>query len=166
LLTNSREKLIKIGAGPSEKKLMMGGIGMPDEDEKYRHNLSQVLREEFEALRPECCADSWEVGDEKQKRQEAYKIAHNLQFSALALSGGSIRSACVALGVIQALAEAKLLHHFDYLSTVSGGGYIGSWLSAWLYWNKKAGGNAQTVLSAQGRRHLGRNSYGNFRRGR
>jgi hypothetical protein len=66
----------------------------------------------------------------------------------LALSGGGIRSACVALDVIQAPAEAKLLRHFNYLSTVSGGGYIGPWLSAWLYWNKRAGGTAQTVLSA------------------
>jgi hypothetical protein len=34
------------------------------------------------------------------------------------------------LGLIQALAELKLLRGFDYLSTVSGGGYIGAWLSA------------------------------------
>ncbi len=34
-----------------------------------------------------------------------------------------------ALGVIQALARAGLLRQFDYLSTVSGGGFIGSWLS-------------------------------------
>jgi len=26
----------------------------------------------------------------------------------------------------------KLLSKFDYLSTVSGGGYIGSWLMAWI----------------------------------
>jgi len=63
---------------------------MPDEDEKYRRSLSQVLREEFEALRPECCADSWGAGDEEQKRQEAYKIAHDLQLSALTLSVGGI----------------------------------------------------------------------------
>lgn len=48
---------------------------------------------------------------------------------ALAFSGGGIRSATFNLGVIQALAELKLLRRFDYLSTVSGGGYIGSWLS-------------------------------------
>ncbi|MFL6621766.1 MAG: patatin-like phospholipase family protein [Sulfurifustis sp.] len=58
----------------------------------------------------------------------------------LALSGGGIRSATFALGVLQALAKAPspdaasgskrsqkaLLERFDYLSTVSGGGYIGS----------------------------------------
>ena len=46
----------------------------------------------------------------------------------LALSGGGIRSATFNLGVLQGLAEQKLLPHIDYLSTVSGGGYIGSWL--------------------------------------
>ena len=127
---------------------------MPAEDENC-YKLSRVLCEEFEALRPGCFTnvDTHQAREEKKKRQEAYKVARNLGLSALALSGGGIRSACVALGVIQALAEAKLLRHFDYLSTVSGGGYIGSWLSAWLYWNKKAGGNAQTVLSALTTRH-------------
>jgi hypothetical protein len=51
----------------------------------------------------------------------------------LALSGGGIRSATFNLGVLQALAELKLLKRFDYLSTVSGGGYIGSWLSALVH---------------------------------
>ena len=48
----------------------------------------------------------------------------------LAFSGGGIRSATLNLGILQALAGKKLLHKFDYLSTVSGGGYIGSWLAA------------------------------------
>ena len=48
----------------------------------------------------------------------------------LAFSGGGIRSATFNLGILQALAENQLLHKFDYLSTVSGGGYIGSWLAA------------------------------------
>jgi Patatin-like phospholipase len=58
--------------------------------------------------------------------------ALDLHIAGLAISGGGIRSATFALGVIQALAHLKLLRRFDYLSTVSGGGYIGSWLSAWI----------------------------------
>ncbi|MGO9865341.1 MAG: patatin-like phospholipase family protein [Terriglobales bacterium] len=50
----------------------------------------------------------------------------------LALSGGGIRSATFNLGVLQALAKLGGLPRIDYLSTVSGGGYIGSWLAAWL----------------------------------
>ena len=51
----------------------------------------------------------------------------------LALSGGGIRSATFNLGVLQALAGGGVLPRIDYLSTVSGGGYIGAWLTAWLY---------------------------------
>lgn len=51
----------------------------------------------------------------------------------LALSGGGIRSATFSLGVLQALAKHEKLASFDYMSTVSGGGYIGSWLSAWIF---------------------------------
>jgi hypothetical protein len=44
----------------------------------------------------------------------------------LALSGGGVRSATFCLGLLRALARNKVLHRFDYLSTVSGGGYTGS----------------------------------------
>jgi hypothetical protein len=46
----------------------------------------------------------------------------------LAFSGGGIRSATFNLGVLQRLQELDFLREVDYLSTVSGGGYIGSWL--------------------------------------
>ena len=44
----------------------------------------------------------------------------------LAFSGGGVRSAAVCLGALQALDQARVLPKVDYLSTVSGGGYIGS----------------------------------------
>jgi hypothetical protein len=50
----------------------------------------------------------------------------------LALSGGGIRSATFNLGVLQAFHRGGVLDDFDYLSTVSGGGYLGGWWSAWL----------------------------------
>ncbi|MCP3471561.1 patatin-like phospholipase family protein [Bradyrhizobium sp. CCGUVB1N3] len=68
---------------------------------------------------------------------------------ALCLSGGGIRSAAFALGILQRLAALNVtskregekagsaLTQFEYLSTVSGGGYIGSWLSAWLCQERK-----------------------------
>ncbi len=55
----------------------------------------------------------------------------DLSLTGLALSGGGIRSASFCLGVMQALAYNRWLDRFDYLSTVSGGGYIGSSVS-WL----------------------------------
>jgi Patatin-like phospholipase len=54
------------------------------------------------------------------------------RLTGLSLSGGGIRSATFNLGVLQALAKANKLVTFDYLSTVSGGGYVGGWWSAWL----------------------------------
>jgi hypothetical protein len=46
----------------------------------------------------------------------------------LCLSGGGVRSATFCLGFLQALAKRGLLRQIDWLSTVSGGGYIGSFL--------------------------------------
>jgi choline dehydrogenase-like flavoprotein len=48
--------------------------------------------------------------------------------TALALSGGGIRSATLNLGILQSLAQARILRRIDFLSTVSGGGYIGSFV--------------------------------------
>ena len=59
--------------------------------------------------------------------------ARSASLTGLALSGGGIRSATFNLGILQALARHGLLTRFDYLSTVSGGGYIGAWLSAWVH---------------------------------
>ncbi|MFN5906949.1 MAG: patatin-like phospholipase family protein, partial [Planctomyces sp.] len=50
----------------------------------------------------------------------------------LAISGGGIRSATFALGVVQVLARNGILGQVDLLSTVSGGGYTGSLLSSYL----------------------------------
>ncbi|PCJ19714.1 MAG: hypothetical protein COB04_05240 [Gammaproteobacteria bacterium] len=50
----------------------------------------------------------------------------------LAFSGGGIRSACFNLGVSKRLAKDGIFKHVDVLSTVSGGGYIGSAIS-WFY---------------------------------
>ena len=47
----------------------------------------------------------------------------------MALSGGGIRSAAVNLGSVQVLDSVGLFKEIDYLSTVSGGGYLGTSLS-------------------------------------
>jgi len=90
---------------------------------------------------------------EAERRAKLYRALNKLNRAALCCSGGGIRSSTFCLGVIQALAgcdtsktgspavaeksEAKpedsLLGCIDYLSTVSGGGYVGSWLSSWRY---------------------------------
>ena len=74
---------------------------------------------------------------DKPDRPESFRWhaalrALNMNLCGLAFSGGGIRSATFNLGVLQALAENGLLRRFDYLSSVSGGGYIGSWLAGWI----------------------------------
>jgi hypothetical protein len=62
----------------------------------------------------------------------AHKPSANLGLVGLALSGGGIRSATFGLGFIQGIARRGILRNVDYLSTVSGGGYIGACLSSLL----------------------------------
>ncbi|MGH9480734.1 MAG: patatin-like phospholipase family protein [Terriglobales bacterium] len=92
----------------------------------------QALAAEYAALRP------GEAGEEPALAV-LHRAAHRFRqpLRALCFSGGGIRSATFNLGVLQGLAEAGALDQFDYLSTVSGGGYIGGWLAAWV---RRAGG--------------------------
>jgi hypothetical protein len=79
--------------------------------------------------------DSDRISEAAMREEERKRIAPFSPdgMSALCLSGGGIRSASFSLGVLEGLAGRGLLSKFDYLSTVSGGGYIGSWLSAWSH---------------------------------
>lgn len=89
---------------------------------------AEVLCAELNAFRgaetdppPEATADT------------AIGTAHAMRLAGLAFSGGGVRSATFNLGIVQALAAAGALRQFHYLSTVSGGGYTGAWLSRWIH---------------------------------
>ncbi|MEJ8827149.1 patatin-like phospholipase family protein [Variovorax humicola] len=76
-----------------------------------------------------------EAGSEPDSDRYMYSLSELVQTftnansaSALCLSGGGIRSATFSLGVLQWLAGKGQLQDFHYISTVSGGGYMGSWL--------------------------------------
>lgn len=70
--------------------------------------------------------------DEIKQRRAACDIKTEEGHDAigLSLSGGGIRSATFCLGVVQVLAGRGLMKDIDYLSTVSGGGYIGGFISS------------------------------------
>jgi hypothetical protein len=106
---------------------------MTDPAEKGPFKLPSVLEAEFVALHGRLPHST--TSAETDPLPALYRHIHNLpkKRSALCLSGGGIRSATFALGVLQGLARLSLLKQFDYLSSVSGGGYIGSWLSAWIH---------------------------------
>ncbi|MEM7083020.1 MAG: patatin-like phospholipase family protein [Pseudomonadota bacterium] len=116
--------------------------------DKASYSFEQVLSRELEAiasLRDDTTNHTDANVDPSRidKGSSPYTTAHSRNLVGLAFSGGGIRSATFNLGVIQALAKKtpdhkaerrhSLLSRFDYLSTVSGGGYIGSWLSAWIH---------------------------------
>jgi hypothetical protein len=73
-----------------------------------------------------------------ERRRAAGCIEPGAPLVGLALSGGGIRSAAFNMGVLQTLAHAGVLDRVDYLSTVSGGGYIGACLT-WLRAHVPAG---------------------------
>jgi Patatin-like phospholipase len=104
--------------------------------------IGRVLFEDFVAANRAARIDprSTEVLEREKAYIESWRRAANVDrspreveqtLSGLALSGGGIRSATFALGVTQAFAAQDLMRRFDYLSTVSGGGYFGSSLT-WL----------------------------------
>ncbi len=74
------------------------------------------------ARREKAARPSDPAGEERDERKLPARTV------GLALSGGGIRSSTFALGVIQALAARNRIREVDILSTVSGGGFAGSFL--------------------------------------
>ncbi|MBI1872607.1 MAG: hypothetical protein HYS05_01800 [Acidobacteria bacterium] len=72
----------------------------------------------------------------------------------VALSGGGIRSATTNLGILQALSQMGVLPIVDYLSTVSGGGYIGACLTSLLSINQRATDQPDRQFEYNGRDDL------------
>ena len=109
--------------------------------------LAGALWQEFEAIHGKPRASPLEPGPDASLH--AYfdaALQHNQ--AALCLSGGGIRSAAFSLGVLQALARRGMLTGFHYLSTVSGGGYIGAWLTALLHAHHGDAASVQQLLAA------------------
>jgi hypothetical protein len=74
-----------------------------------------------------------EANDVRARRKALnVPVTANENAVGLALSGGGIRSATFCLGVVQVLAKRGIFRDIDFLSTVSGGGYTGAFLSAQL----------------------------------
>jgi len=92
--------------------------------------------------------------EESRIRQSPrFRKAENAPLIGLALSGGGIRSASFALGVLHALVRelpgrGNALANVDYLSTVSGGGYTGSSLTWHVEKNEDQTGSPFGVTAA------------------
>lgn len=90
---------------------------------------SQIFRDEVKAI----VRRREHLGVPRPTGSDFEKPTTDLGLTGLAISGGGIRSATFSLGVMQAFASRDVLKNVDYMSTVSGGGYIGSCLTWALY---------------------------------
>ncbi|MBA3312045.1 MAG: hypothetical protein H0T47_01960 [Planctomycetaceae bacterium] len=99
---------------------------MRDGEIDFRTKREEVQTDEFKAL--------------SERRKAAKLLDENLSDetieaglrnrAGLALSGGGVRSASFNLGVVQSFYRSGLLRQFDYLSTVSGGGYLAALIAS------------------------------------
>lgn len=108
----------------------------------------QVIREEFKELK-------------KRRGHLSTVFGHTAEdFDktrfGIALSGGGIRSATINLGILRTLNAFGILEKADYLSTVSGGGYTGSYVQATLR-DRKA---YDKLFAEEDIKHL--RSYGDY----
>lgn len=105
---------------------------MPGSHQTSSTSLREALTEEWKEIETR---RSWWSGKEGSARRDAPSAgtpAPPPNLVGLALSGGGVRSATFALGLLQGLSRHGVLKAFDYVSTVSGGGFTGGWWSAWL----------------------------------
>lgn len=108
------QSLIKKPAGPdSTAGLKTRAANLQNDDLATLENINENERTEVDARR----------------RKQEVPTASGQDAVGLAFSGGGIRSATFCLGVAQVLAEKDMLKEVDFLSTVSGGGYTGSFLT-------------------------------------
>lgn len=103
---------------------------------------NDVLRDEIQCVRTRRTA-AWPEG---KTRDEALKG----KLVGLALSGGGIRSATFSLGILQRLAREGILDKVDYLSTVSGGGYLGGALTFFAKSHREQENGTDEVNSVTG----------------
>ena len=147
------------------------------EETAIPYSLNEVLLEELTVLRPNAVKGIVPIKNvsERDTRQEWVENAKdrstNLRdifdrigqlsatgeategpLTALCLSGGGVRSATFGLGVLQGLAKLGLLGKFDYVSSVSGGGYIAGWLHAWIHRTSVSDVEESLALSAAQRK--------------
>ncbi len=88
--------------------------------EFYTDNLQDVLDSEKSYI------------NTRRDKNNLKKLSDSNELWGICFSGGGIRSATLCLGIMQKLMKKNIFRFFDYLSTVSGGGYIGCCLTSLL----------------------------------
>lgn len=140
----------EIGSTPPDRRQEL----LDKKAEKEKQLLAERQGKKDDRFQAQIAAGYQKVLAAEEKCKDAdnplVRVLHGMNASAVCLSGGGIRSASFCLGVLQGLSRFSVkrdpkpdstwriegvarsaLEGLDYLSTVSGGGYIGSWLMAW-----------------------------------
>jgi hypothetical protein len=131
-------------ASSTRPDLYLSYLDVLDEEDRAlegsEHAPADPLRTAYAEARASGAPEEAREHAERNFRVNLFARLHEHRHTALCFSGGGIRSATFGLGILQGLAafsapktdtRPALLGEFDYLSTVSGGGYLGSWFSAW-----------------------------------
>ena len=104
----------------------------------------KALKQDVFPTELEYLGNRWEVTDTGHPKVEPTAApASRNSLVGMALSGGGIRSAAFNLGILQALDRRGAFKHIDYLSTVSGGGFLGSSLTTLMSEPARRAGGAR-----------------------
>ena len=98
--------------------------------------LHEVLEDEFAVLHGKLPEGHPSTNDPATRLKAIWAAVHELprqRRAALCISGRGFAAPLSGSASCRDLARCGLLEKFHYLSTVSGGGYIGGWLSAWIH---------------------------------
>ena len=110
------------------------------------YRFSEVFKEELADIQQRWINRYGGDGDDAEERTRAVRGRPSSEqpspdhcLIGIGFSGGGIRSATINMGIAQALHRAGVFDHVDFMSTVSGGGYLGSSISTlmrsreWLF---------------------------------
>ncbi|MEO0470667.1 MAG: patatin-like phospholipase family protein [Bacteroidota bacterium] len=97
---------------------------MSDQHLRYTEKIEDVIASEHVYIQQRRRHYGMAEGDDETRPKDLWGIT---------ISGGGIRSATLALGMMQKLIVERLFKRFDYMSTVSGGGYMGACLSSLMH---------------------------------
>jgi hypothetical protein len=103
-------------------------VGSTNPNKKIDEEINRIQSRLEKREPPEC----EKVGDADRFGYYTVRPSTRPALLGLAFSGGGIRSATFNLGLLQSLCNQGVLENVDYLSTVSGGGYIGSCMTSLL----------------------------------
>ncbi|MCP4221405.1 MAG: hypothetical protein GY765_42660, partial [bacterium] len=116
-----------------KEALVIKGVIMTDNQQEKEVGFSQdIFPSELQEVAARRKRRKLDNGLIEKAAQEKNTPCSDTGLVGLALSGGGIRSSTFSLGVVQELVQQGIFKFVDYLSTVSGGGYLGSCLSSIL----------------------------------